>query len=984
MSVNYNLDILINVEKTGRGLEELNAATEKGATLSRTLATATGNLLSAAFTKAARAAIDFAEESNQAFEEFDAGARQIFSLIPGQSEAMKNELKADALELGAEIGRLPEETLPTLYQALSLGIPQDNIFASIEIASEAARAGNAELETTLITGQSIINAYGEDVYDLSEVYDILFAVVKNGAVTFDEINSGMSAITSVAGEAHVSLEDIGAAIITMTKQGDSFSEVSEILSNVLAQLAIDGSAAGSAFKEMAGIGFVEYIDQGHTFVDALTLMDDAAKDAGVSLLNLVGGDSPFFRDIQAARGIVELTGRHLGEMTEASNLTADSLGNTAEAAAEVADSMEIVIAKSDAATEALKVQAGEAISGLRLRWLEAKTAAAEYWATVLKNATTQRTTSEVIDDLGNSLKEQGASWWEVRQHTHELARATEYMSKSHTDAATAEAILMEADRLLRQGFEGTTAALEAKAAAAVADAAALEEETAALEAAKAAEEAAAPAHDLFANRAKGTTTAVAGLNKELLNVTKVLDGDTLKFETVDGEIQTLRFRNINTAEIDHGEGAMPFGDEALQFTQEWVNDHPIEIDAGLSRESYGRIIASVPDLEEALVREGLAIPLPATLSEDPEAAARFQEMVMEAAAAGRGMFEDQELAARVLGGELVDLGVYYEEIAARQSKLKSAYQSTIGPIDELLAAQQELAEAQGAGAEEAADRVTAAQDAIQQSYADTAIAAFEAANAGNAGAFEAFLALQVEMGNITQEAADARIEMANMTMQAEALGSSAEFAKLSTDQQANAINLLAQGLVTTADEAIRLAGSYSGSLTPELIAAADGAETLYDPLHKIGTEPFDAQITAETDQAMSAINALDGAINGLHDKTVTVTVKQVGGVSFEDFLGDDYKAPGRASGGPVSGDTLYQVGEGNLPEFLTTSTGTFMIPGDDGRVFSNQESRQALGGETVNIYIDSRGARPSEVETAVRRALQQEGRRAGAIRQGAR
>ncbi|MCB3295417.1 tape measure protein [Klebsiella pneumoniae] len=46
---------------------------------------------------------------------------------------------------------------------------------------------------------------------------------------------------------------------------------------------------------------------------------------------------------------------------------------------------------------------------------------------------------------------------------------------------------------------------------------------------------------------------------------------------------------------------------------------------------------------------------------------------------------------------------------------------------------------------------------------------------------------------------------------------------------------------------------------------------------------------------------------------------------------------GRKNGGPVTAGGVYPVGEGNLPELIQTSKGLFMIPGDDGRVFSNKD-----------------------------------------------
>ena len=53
---------------------------------------------------------------------------------------------------------------------------------------------------------------------------------------------------------------------------------------------------------------------------------------------------------------------------------------------------------------------------------------------------------------------------------------------------------------------------------------------------------------------------------------------------------------------------------------------------------------------------------------------------------------------------------------------------------------------------------------------------------------------------------------------------------------------------------------------------------------------------------------------------------------------------GRENGGPVSSGSLYQVGEGNKPEVLQTGSGLAMIPGDNGRVFNQNQLDQIGGG----------------------------------------
>ncbi|ECJ2594736.1 tail protein (tape measure) [Salmonella enterica] len=56
----------------------------------------------------------------------------------------------------------------------------------------------------------------------------------------------------------------------------------------------------------------------------------------------------------------------------------------------------------------------------------------------------------------------------------------------------------------------------------------------------------------------------------------------------------------------------------------------------------------------------------------------------------------------------------------------------------------------------------------------------------------------------------------------------------------------------------------------------------------------------------------------------------------------------RKNGGPVSAGSMYQVGEGGMPEIYQASTGKqYMIPGDNGRVISNKEMTAGGGGGVV-------------------------------------
>ena len=67
----------------------------------------------------------------------------------------------------------------------------------------------------------------------------------------------------------------------------------------------------------------------------------------------------------------------------------------------------------------------------------------------------------------------------------------------------------------------------------------------------------------------------------------------------------------------------------------------------------------------------------------------------------------------------------------------------------------------------------------------------------------------------------------------------------------------------------------------------------------------------------------------------------------------------RKNGGPVSAGSMYEVGEGNAPEIFQASTGRqYMIPGNSGKVISNNDISGGGGGVVVynNVYNNSSNA----------------------------
>ncbi len=228
-----------------------------------------------------------------------------------------------------------------------------------------------------------------------------------------------------------------------------------------------------------------------------------------------------------------------------------------------------------------------------------------------------------------------------------------------------------------------------------------------------------------------------------------------------------------------------------------------------------------------------------------------------------------------------------------------------------------------AAAEEAQARITAANEAIKQSYRETAAEALLA----QSGVTQANLDLLVGIGYMTQEQADARLEFANTTDQIKILTASFKDTTLTTEEQTAALNALVEGTAQTAEQAINLATQQTAvndalAAMPKAVVSTVTIRGLDDADTRIG-------------DILRQLDALDG-----RSVSANVTVN-TGEVPNLGEGGGGKQAPKKALGGNVSAGKLYQVGEGNRPEL-------YMIPGNNGQIFSNAQSQALMGGQTIN------------------------------------
>lgn len=120
------------------------------------------------------------KKSLEAFAAFEGGMNEVFTLLPGISGEAMDKMEGQLKDFSKEFGVITDEAIPALYQALSAGVPQDNVFDFLETAQKAARGGVTGLETAVDGISSVINAYGTDILGAGEASDLMFTAVRLG------------------------------------------------------------------------------------------------------------------------------------------------------------------------------------------------------------------------------------------------------------------------------------------------------------------------------------------------------------------------------------------------------------------------------------------------------------------------------------------------------------------------------------------------------------------------------------------------------------------------------------------------------------------------------------------------------------------------------------------------------------------------------------------------------------------------------------
>jgi TP901 family phage tail tape measure protein len=272
----------------GRKIEAGNAATGASSKVLMAGIAAGGVTVAAALAYSVKAAADFETQM-----------RNVNS-ISGLSEQSLHALGAQVLDLSRHLPQSATDLAKGLYDIASSGFQGADGVTVLSNAAKAASAGLSDTATSAKAITAVLNSYGLGADKAQSVSDSLFQTVNLGVVSFSELANTIGDVIGFAAQAGVSIDQVGAAIASMTLAGLNGAEATTSLNRLIQGLIKPNAALGLVYKQL-GIHITE--DLKNPSIGLHGVLEQLRVATGGSIESTLA----LFNDIRASKGFLAAT-----------------------------------------------------------------------------------------------------------------------------------------------------------------------------------------------------------------------------------------------------------------------------------------------------------------------------------------------------------------------------------------------------------------------------------------------------------------------------------------------------------------------------------------------------------------------------------------------------------------------------------------------------------------------------------------------------
>ena len=190
---------------------------------------------------------------------------EVRTLLPKVGDEAFGALQKDVIALSNELGMAAEDVIPALYQAISAGVPTENVIDFLRTSGKAAIGGVTDLTTAVDGISSVINAYADSNFTAANASDLMFTAVRLGKTTFDELSRSLFNAVPVAASLGVGFDQITASLAAMTAQGVPTKIATTGLRQLFVEMSKDGMELADVIQNRFGKSLSGLMDEGRDF-----------------------------------------------------------------------------------------------------------------------------------------------------------------------------------------------------------------------------------------------------------------------------------------------------------------------------------------------------------------------------------------------------------------------------------------------------------------------------------------------------------------------------------------------------------------------------------------------------------------------------------------------------------------------------------------------------------------------------------------------
>lgn len=233
--------------------------------------------------------------------DFEKNMRNVNSIAQLPEKSLK-DLSRQVLELAGPTAQAPETLSQALYTLVSSGFDARESMTILKSSAKGATAGLTDTATSTQAVAAVLNAYRLPASSAAKVTDQLFRTVDRGVISFEDLASNIGDTLPFASQLGVGLDELGASIATMTKQGLSPAETMTRIRNILVSMLKPSDDLSAAYQQL-GVDSGEQLIKQEGFQGALEATIKTTDGSKKALAGL-------FPNIRSLGGALALTGKN--------------------------------------------------------------------------------------------------------------------------------------------------------------------------------------------------------------------------------------------------------------------------------------------------------------------------------------------------------------------------------------------------------------------------------------------------------------------------------------------------------------------------------------------------------------------------------------------------------------------------------------------------------------------------------------------------